>query len=143
MLAWLFPLAFVVGCATPQEEPAEVEFESPIEEEAEAPQPQPTERVRARPGAAGPPKPVPPLALSTIVGLDEARTLELLGEPHSVRVEAPATIWTYNRADGRLDICFFPSVRERRLQSLTDEISGSEDQNRCLSEFGMAGNGSS
>jgi len=139
-LAWLLPLAFLWACATPEEmpepEPEVVEEEAPVEVAAEP-------RTPPRPGAAGPRKPLPPLALTTIVGLDEARTLELLGQPEQVRVEAPATIWTYSRGECRLDIYFYPSLRERRLQSLTYEIGGADDERRCLTEFGMAGNGSS
>lgn len=139
-LAWLLPLVVLWGCATPEElpepEPEVVEEEAPVEVAA-------TPRTPARPTAAGPRKPLPPLALTTIVGLDEARTLELLGQPERVRVEAPATIWTYSRGECRLDIYFYPSLRERRLQSLTYEISGGEDESRCLTDFGMASDGAS
>jgi len=137
-LAWLLPLVLLWGCATPEEAPPEPEevviAEAPIELEAEP-------RTPARPASAGPRKPLPPLALTTIVGLDEARTLELLGQPEEVRVEAPATIWTYRRAECQLEIYFYPSLRERRLQSLTYEMGGADDEERCLTEFGMAGNG--
>lgn len=144
---WLLPLmtlSALSGCATPQEEAPEVLITGVEGQATEGQATAQAEAVpRVRPGTAGPLKPQPPLALNTIVGLDEARTIELLGQPQQVRVEAPATIWSYSRAECRLEIYFYPSLRERRLQSLTYEIAGAEDQAKCLNEFGMTGNGSS
>jgi len=99
--------------------------------------------VRRRPSTAGPRKPLPPLTLTSIVGRDEAGTVELLGQPARVRVESPATIWTYSRGSCDLEIYFYPSLRERRLQSLTYEISGQAEEGDCLKEFGLAENGTS
>lgn len=136
------PLILVAGCATAEKESQfllvdeeEVLVEAPAAEEA-AP-------ARRRPTAAGPRKPLPPLTLTTIVGRDEAGTVELLGQPAHVRVESPATIWTYSRGTCDLEIYFYPSLRERRLQSLTYEIRGQNEETDCLNEFGLAEDGTS
>ena len=142
VIGLLFPLILIAGCATAQEE---VQAPSPEEGEAavEAPLQQEATQQRRRPPAAGPRKPLPPLTLTTVVGRDEAETVELLGQPAHVRVESPATIWTYSRGVCDLEIYFYPSLRERRLQSLTYEIRGQEEKTDCLNEFGLAEDGTS
>lgn len=140
VIGLLFPLVLAAGCATAQEEVYVVvpEKEPVVEAPAEEAAP-----VRSRPSTAGPRKPLPPLTLTSIVGRDEAGTVEMLGQPAHVRVESPATIWTYSRGTCDLEIYFYPSLRERRLQSLTYEIRGQDEQINCLNEFGLAEDGTS
>lgn len=143
LFAWAIPLALLSACTTPTKEVVFVEPEVLAEVAALAQEQEPAEAEKQHPVAAGPRKPLPPLTLTTIVGRDEAQTMELLGQPEQVRVESPATIWTYRRGECRLEIYFYPSLRERRLQSLTYEISGPDDQTDCLNEFGMTEDGTS
>ena len=140
MFGLLFPLILAAGCATAQEE---VQVLLPQEVVAEVPASQEAAPARSRPRAAGPRKPLPPLTLTSIVGRDEAGTVDLLGQPAHVRVESPATIWTYSRGTCDLEIYFYPSLRERRLQSLTYEIKGQDERTDCLNEFGLAEDGTS
>lgn len=141
MAAAVVPFLLLLGCETTEGERLEVELGEVLEPDQQIPET--TESPRGRPTAAGPRKPMPPLTLTTIVGRDEAGTVEMLGQPDHVRVESPATIWTYSRGDCHLEIYFYPSLRERRLQSLTYEVDGPDDQTDCLREFGLAENGTS
>ncbi|HLS69965.1 MAG TPA: hypothetical protein VK035_11520 [Kiloniellales bacterium] len=144
LMGSLVPIMLLGACATvTEEEDMQVllpEAEQLAEEEAAA---EGAPAMRRRPAAAGPRKPLPPLTLTSIVGRDEENTVELLGQPAHVRVESPATIWTYSRGNCDLEIYFYPSLRERRLQSLTYEIKERAEETDCLEEFGLAENGTS
>lgn len=141
LVAVMMPFLLLAGCETTGEERVEVVLGEVLEPDQQVSEP--AEGRRGRPTAAGPRKPMPPLTLTTIVGRDEAGTVEMLGQPAQVRVESPATIWTYKRGECHLEIYFYPSLRERRLQSLTYEIDGPDDQTDCLQQFGLAENGTS
>lgn len=141
LAAVVLPFLLLIGCETTSEESVEVELGEVLEPDQQVSEA--AEGRRGRPTTAGPRKPMPPLTLTTIVGRDEAGTVEMLGQPAQVRVESPATIWTYSRGECHLEIYFYPSLRERRLQSLTYEIDGPDDQTDCLQQFGLAENGTS
>lgn len=95
------------------------------------------------PESAGPRKPVAPLNPDELVGLSEEEMLGQLGPPLDVRREAPATVWNYQRSNCELKLFFYPSLRDRRLQALTYEVtpSGDATMELCLQELGSFRNG--
>ncbi|MFC4351333.1 hypothetical protein ACFOW6_07245 [Fodinicurvata halophila] len=97
-----------------------------------------TEPVRSSPDSAGPRKPTKPLNPDELVGLNEEETLGRMGPPLDVRKEAPATVWSYQQEDCQLRLFFYPSLRDRRLQALTYEVtpSGDATMEGCLQKLG-------
>lgn len=102
-----------------------------------------TTPARSSPESPGPRKPVSPLNPDELVGLSEEEMLGQMGPPLDVRREAPATVWNYQRANCELKLYFYPSLRDRRLQALTYEItpSGDTSMENCLQELGSYRNG--
>lgn len=78
-----------------------------------------------------------------LVGLNEEETLGRMGPPLDIRREAPATVWSYQKEDCQLRLFFYPSLRDRRLQALTYEIthSGEATKEGCLQKLGSYQNG--
>ncbi|MGF1630694.1 MAG: hypothetical protein ACFCUT_14570 [Kiloniellaceae bacterium] len=90
------------------------------------------------------PKPLPPLPLrkptvpqaaieatrppqidpDTLVGLDFARTVALLGDPTLLIERPPAKIWAYNGANCALHVFFYPRVGGSDFRVLTYEVKG-------------------
>lgn len=54
-----------------------------------------------------------------VVNMDDSLLRERLGEPTAVREDPPATIWTYQSGDCRLDIYLYQSLKNQTLRSLT------------------------
>lgn len=110
---------------------------------SEAREEAPAKPVQPPPESAGPRKPMKPLNPEELVGLNEEETLGRLGAPLDVRKEAPATVWNYQQKDCNLRLFFYPSLRDRRLQALTYEITPSGDTTveGCLQKFGSYQNG--
>lgn len=62
-----------------------------------------------------------------LVGLDEAQTFALLGDPFVAEERPPARIWTYSDGDCRLQIFFYPDLSDQRFSALTFSFSGIQD----------------
>ncbi len=80
--------------------------------------------------AALPPVPVPPprerqagvVAPERLVGLGEADVRALIGEPASVREEAPALVWRYASAGCGLEVFFYMDLASQTFRALSYEL---------------------
>lgn len=114
----------------PSPETAPVET-APVETaatEARPPQTAPTETASVE--AANPDR---------LIGLDQAQTKALLGEP-KVRTElSPATIWRYVGQNCELEVYFYLDLQSRVMRALQYEVrshdSANPARNRCFAEL--------
>ncbi|MFZ5790327.1 MAG: hypothetical protein ACOY3L_06465 [Pseudomonadota bacterium] len=62
-----------------------------------------------------------------LVGLDEAQTSAILGDPFIAEERPPARIWTYADGDCRLQVFFYPDLSDQHFAALTFSFSGIQD----------------
>jgi hypothetical protein len=136
---------------------------SPPEVVRPVPEPPPPEQAQPAPVAPEPPvaqvpvpakKPAPPasaeqlravganeaerpLSSRSVIGLEFAEVLRLLGEP-ALRLEEPPTqVWQYQVPECTLRLVFFPEVKTQQYRSLAVQLWNSDEESddaksRCL-----------
>ncbi|MGH6879786.1 hypothetical protein [Hypericibacter sp.] len=62
-----------------------------------------------------------------LVGLNEAQTIGLLGDPFIAEERPPARIWTFSEAGCRLQVFFYPDLSDQHFEALTVAFSGIDD----------------
>jgi hypothetical protein len=62
-----------------------------------------------------------------LVGLNEAQTIGLLGDPFIAEERPPARIWTFSEGSCRLQVFFYPDLSDQHFEALTVSFSGIED----------------
>lgn len=129
----------------PRRKPAVPEGYAAAAKAAEAPPPEgaepPAQSAEATAGDTSLPRADP----EALVGLDFARTRELLGAPALLMEEPPAKIWAYNGRSCVLHLHFYPKVGGSDFRVLTYNMVGEETgeeedvvaafRSRCLSEL--------
>lgn len=86
------------------------------------------ERTRRAP----PPRPpeLPPrgeLGEERLTGLTTKQTWDLLGPPSQVEEEAPATVWTYEVADCRLELFFYFDLESQEQRTLALDLEAASE----------------
>jgi hypothetical protein len=81
---------------------------------------------------APPPRPreLPPrgeLGEERLTGLTTNQTWDLLGPPSQVEEEAPATVWTYEVADCRLELFFYFDLESQEQRTLALDLEAASD----------------
>jgi hypothetical protein len=104
-----------------------------------APAPLPAQKP-AQVAATTPPPPAPAGPdPKQLVGLDFARTQQLLGKPAKQEEKPPAKVWVYNGTDCDLTIFFYADINSGEFRALTYEFKnheateGTDDQ--CLAHL--------
>ena len=62
-----------------------------------------------------------------LVGLNEAQTIGLLGDPFIAEERPPARIWTFSEGGCRLQVFFYPDLSDQHFEALTVAFSGIDD----------------
>lgn len=62
-----------------------------------------------------------------LVGLNEAQTIGLLGDPFIAEERPPARIWTFADGGCRLQVFFYPDLSDQHFEALTVSFSGIAD----------------
>jgi len=62
-----------------------------------------------------------------LVGLNEAQTIGLLGDPFIAEERPPARIWTFSDGGCRLQVFFYPDLSDQHFEALTVSFSGIDD----------------
>ena len=62
-----------------------------------------------------------------LVGLNEAQTIGLLGDPFIAEERPPARIWTFSEGSCRLQVFFYPDLSDQHFEALTVSFTGIED----------------
>jgi hypothetical protein len=62
-----------------------------------------------------------------LVGLNEAQTIGLLGDPFIAEERPPARIWTFSEGGCRLQVFFYPDLSDQHFEALTVSFSGIDD----------------
>jgi len=62
-----------------------------------------------------------------LVGLNEAQTIGLLGDPFIAEERPPARIWTFAEGGCRLQVFFYPDLSDQHFEALTVSFSGIDD----------------
>jgi hypothetical protein len=62
-----------------------------------------------------------------LVGLNEAQTIGLLGDPFIAEERPPARIWTFSEGTCRLQVFFYPDLSDQHFEALTVSFSGIDD----------------
>jgi hypothetical protein len=62
-----------------------------------------------------------------LVGLNEAQTIGLLGDPFIAEERPPARIWTFSEGTCRLQVFFYPDLSDQHFEALTVAFSGIDD----------------
>jgi hypothetical protein len=82
----------------------------------------PAERTEQR-AAVSHPKPAPPLAAATVVGVTEHEAMKLFGTPRVIADRPPALIWEYTGARCELALHFYMDVNTETYRVLTYDIA--------------------
>jgi hypothetical protein len=137
----------VAGCQFDRPAPAVATAPAPPAAEPEPPAPPPPPKSVAplpaqKPAqvaaTAPPPAPVGPDP-KQLVGLDFARTQQLLGKPARQEEKPPAKVWVYNGTECDLTIFFYADINTGVFRALTYEFKnheaaeGTDDQ--CLAHL--------
>jgi hypothetical protein len=137
----------VAGCQFDKPAPAVATAPAPPAAEPEPPAPPPPPKSVAplpaqKPAqvaaTAPPPAPVGPDP-KQLVGLDFARTQQLLGKPARQEEKPPAKVWVYNGTECDLTIFFYADINTGVFRALTYEFKnheaaeGTDDQ--CLAHL--------
>jgi hypothetical protein len=62
-----------------------------------------------------------------LVGLNEAQTIGLIGDPFIAEERPPARIWTFTEGSCRLQVFFYPDLSDQHFEALTVSFSGIAD----------------
>jgi hypothetical protein len=135
----------LAGCELfePQRAPTNTAALPPAE--APSPFPLPPPRKPPPPGQAlaklTPPGPESPAAgnFDRLIGLDEPKVAEILGEPRSRAEAPPATIWRYVDQSCDLDVYFYLDLQSQAMRALHYEVrnhdSPERSAQRCYDAF--------
>ncbi len=87
---------------------------------------EPTETGPAEPTETGSAEPTETVDPARVIGLDQAGTVDWLGEP-SQRTEAPpATRWRYVSRDCEIDVYFYLDMQHRIMRALHYEVRSND-----------------
>jgi hypothetical protein len=139
----------MAGCQFEKPAPAVATAPPPPAAEPEPPAPPPPPKEVAplpaqKPAQVAATTPAPPPAPSgpdpkQLVGLDFARTQQLLGKPARQEEKPPAKVWVYNGTECDLTIFFYADINTGVFRALTYEFKnreateGTDDQ--CLAQL--------
>lgn len=89
--------------------------------------------------------PVRPLNPKRLVGMTREQVTALIGRPHTVNDNPPATVWVYRTEGCTLDVMFYMDIGTRTFRALAYEVkpSGAEHlaEPECLGRIRAARNG--
>jgi len=113
------------------ETPAGTPYATPDGTPAAAPEGTTAPAPDGTPGAAPETASVPPAVdrddPKRLVGLNEAQTIGLLGDPFIAEERPPARIWTFSEGSCRLQVFFYPDLSDQHFEALTVSFSGIDD----------------
>lgn len=137
LLAALQLAACAEGTRGPAPTAAEAKPTAPVTEPVVPPNAAPPPRAAAQDepkvARAVPPKPapaprpsLPPLALKTLIGLDQGQASRLIGTPTSIYEQPPAIVWEYRGTSCALTLNFYLEVQQKAYRVLNLRVAGTD-----------------